>query len=280
MDIMETVRDIILNIRIRDLVDMGIVAFVIYKIFMLIRETRAEQLLKGILILLVVTQLSKSLELYTIYWTLEKTMNYGVIAIFIVFQNELRKGLEYIGRTKFFTDSIVNTDAEKGDKTVNEILDAVRSLSQQKTGGLIVFEREIGLSEIAETGVKINGDITNNLLGNIFYPNTPLHDGAVIIKGYKIKAAGCFLPLSENYSLNKTTGTRHRAALGITEISDCLTVIVSEETGLISFAERGKLIRAVDLMELKGKLLEIYSPIEKKKGMFSKWRNRHEKNKA
>ncbi|OHW62122.1 DNA integrity scanning protein DisA [Andreesenia angusta] len=277
---METIRDIALNIRIRDLIDMGIVAFVIYKIFMLIRETRAEQLLKGILILLVVTQLSKSLELYTIYWTLEKTMNYGVIAIFIVFQNELRKGLEYIGRTKFFTDSIVNSDAEAGEKVVEELMETIRSLSQQKIGGLVVFEREIGLNEIAETGVSINGDITANLLGNIFYPNTPLHDGAVIIKGNKIKAAGCFLPLSENYSLNKTIGTRHRAALGITEISDCLTLIVSEETGIVSIAERGKLMRAIDMIELKGKLAEMYSSGEKKKGMLARWRNRNEKNKV
>lgn len=277
---MDTIKDIVLNIRIRDLIDMGIVAFVIYKIFMLIRETRAEQLLKGILILLVITQLSKSLELYTIYWTLEKTMNYGVIAIFIVFQNELRKGLEYIGRTKFFTETIINSDPEKGSKVVEEIMDSVRSLSQQKIGGLIVFEREIGLNEIAETGVPINGEITNNLLGNIFYPNTPLHDGAVIIKGYKIKAAGCFLPLSENYSLNKTIGTRHRAALGITEISDCLTLIVSEETGIVSIAERGKLMRAIDMIELKGKLIEIYKPSEKKKGIFTRWRNKDENNKA
>lgn len=277
---METIRDIALNIRIRDLIDMGIVAFVIYKIFMLIRETRAEQLLKGILILLVVTQLSKSLELYTIYWTLEKTMNYGVIAIFIVFQNELRKGLEYIGRTKFFTDSIVNSDTEAGEKVVEELMDTIRSLSQQKIGGLVVFERHTGLNEIAETGVPINGDITANLLGNIFYPNTPLHDGAVIIKGHKIKAAGCFLPLSENYSLNKTIGTRHRAALGITEISDCLTLIVSEETGIVSIAERGKLMRAIDMIELKGKLAEMYSPGEKKKGMLARWRNRNEKNKV
>lgn len=277
---MEIIKDIALNIRIRDLIDMGIVAFVIYKIFMLIRETRAEQLLKGILILLVITQLSKSLELYTIYWTLEKTMNYGVIAIFIVFQSELRKGLEYIGRTKFFTDSIVGVGVENGEKIVDEILDAVRSLSQQKTGGLIVFERHTGLNEIAETGVKIDGEITNNLLENIFYPNTPLHDGAVLIKGDRIKAAGCFLPLSENYSIQKTIGTRHRAALGITEISDCFTVIVSEETGIVSVAERGKLIRAVDMINLKERLLKIYSPENKKKSMFSRWRNRDEKNKT
>ncbi|WP_183108705.1 diadenylate cyclase CdaA [Thermohalobacter berrensis] len=274
---MEFLKELFLNIRIRDIIDIGIVAFAFYKIFMLIRETRAEQLVKGIIVLLIGTKVSEWLELFATNWILEKTMTVGVIALLIVFQPELRRALEYIGRTKFFTKSLIEIEDEDIDHIVEEIVEAVASLSRQKIGALIVIERETGLNEVTETGTKINGKISSGLLINIFIPNTPLHDGAVIIKDSTIKAAGCFLPLTENMNLSKDLGTRHRAALGITERSDSLAIIVSEETGVISIADNGKLSRYLDIKTLRQILKELYmSKKVLKPTLFSKWRKKDE----
>ncbi|RKD34218.1 TIGR00159 family protein [Thermohalobacter berrensis] len=274
---LEFLKELFLNIRIRDIIDIGIVAFAFYKIFMLIRETRAEQLVKGIIVLLIGTKVSEWLELFATNWILEKTMTVGVIALLIVFQPELRRALEYIGRTKFFTKSLIEIEDEDIDHIVEEIVEAVASLSRQKIGALIVIERETGLNEVTETGTKINGKISSGLLINIFIPNTPLHDGAVIIKDSTIKAAGCFLPLTENMNLSKDLGTRHRAALGITERSDSLAIIVSEETGVISIADNGKLSRYLDIKTLRQILKELYmSKKVLKPTLFSKWRKKDE----
>lgn len=266
--------DFFLNISIRDILDISIVAYILYKAFMLIRETRAEQLLKGILILLIFTQASKFFHFYTMYWILDKIMSYGVLIIFIVFQDELRKGLEHIGRTKFLeSGKLASTHLE----IVDDIMEAVSMMSQERTGALIIIERETGLNEIASTGVKIDGKVSSGLLMNIFVANTPLHDGAVIIKDDRIKAAGCFLPLSEDYSIKKTLGTRHRAALGISEKSDCLAIVISEETGVISVAEEGRLKRPLTSYEVRKILREVYKPAEdsRKKGFF-KWGGKDE----
>lgn len=275
---MEFINNLFINIRIRDVLDIFIVAVVFYKIFMLIRETRAEQLLKGIILLFVAAKISDILELYTLFWILEKTMTVGVIAVLIVFQPELRRGLEYIGRTKVFSKSLIEVEGEKTKEIVGKIVEASASLARQDIGALIIIERETGLNEVAETGTKINGEVSSELLINIFIPNTPLHDGAVLIKKDIIKAASCFLPLTENTNLSKELGTRHRAALGITEKSDALAIIVSEETGIISVAEKGKIKRNLNSEQLEKILLDIYKPQTNTLNLLSKWRNKNEQN--
>ncbi|NLV77260.1 MAG: TIGR00159 family protein [Tissierellia bacterium] len=273
---MQFLKDLFINLRVRDIIDILIVALVFYKLFMLIRETRAEQLTKGIFALFVFTKLSEWLELYTINWLLKQVMTVGTLAILIVFQPELRRALEYIGRSRFFTKSFVEVKDENISQVVEEIVEAVASLSRQKIGALIVIERKTGLSEVIETGTKIDGKVSSDLLINIFIPNTPLHDGAVIIKEDMIKAAGCFLPLTDNMSLSKDLGTRHRAALGISEKSDGLAIVVSEETGAISIAENGSLARYLDTKTLRQILIDMYKPEEIRQTFITKWRRKDE----
>jgi diadenylate cyclase len=275
---MQEIMSILRNIGIWDIVDMGIVAFVFYKLYMLIRETRAEQLIKGILVLLLVTPLSEVLQLHVINWILRNTMTVGLIALLIVFQPELRRALEYIGRTKFLTKSIADIEQEEIERLVEEVGEAAGSLSRQKIGALLVIEKETGLNEVVETGTRIAGQVSRALLINIFIPNTPLHDGAVVIRKNKIMAAGCFLPLTDNSSLNKELGTRHRAGLGITEKSDALVVIVSEETGAISIAENGKLTRYLDVDTLKKRIDSSFEMSEAQQWKFwkYKWRRKNE----
>lgn len=272
---MQYLKDLFLNIRVRDIFDILIVAAAFYKLFMLIRETRAEQLTKGIFVLFALTKLSEWLQFYTLNWILDTTMTVGVLAILIVFQPELRRALEYIGRSRFFTKSFVEIKGESLKEIFSEIVDAVASLSRQKIGALIVIERETGLSEVAETGTRIEGKVSSDLLINIFIPNTPLHDGAVIIKDDTVKAAGCFLPLTDNTSLSKDLGTRHRAALGISERSDCLAIVVSEETGSISIAENGSLARYLDTKTLEQILMDMYKPKDQQPSFLTKWRNKY-----
>lgn len=262
------------NLRMRDIIDILLVAIVIYKLSTLIKETRAEQLTKGIVVLLVLTKLTepKWLNLITINWLLTNAMTLGALAILIVFQPELRRGLEYIGRSRFLTKSLIEIRGESLSKVVGEIVEAAASLSRQKIGALIVIERQTGLNEVAETGTSINGLVSSDLLINIFIPNTPLHDGAVIIKDDKIKAAACFLPLTDNTNLSKELGTRHRAALGISEKSDSLSIIVSEETGAISIAENGNISRYLDTKTLTQILLDMYKPSTDRQTFISKWR--------
>ena len=264
------------NIRINDIVDILIVALVLYKLFMLIKETRAEQLTKGIFALFIFTQLSEWLELYTINWILKQVMTIGSLAILIMFQPELRRALEHLGRSRLLTKSFFNVEEDEINVIADELVNAIASLSRQKIGALIVFENKTGLNEIIETGTYIDGELSSGLLINIFIPNTPLHDGAVIIKGGKIKAAGCFLPLTDNKSLSRSLGTRHRAALGISERSDALTVVVSEETGAISTAENGKIARYLDIKTLKQTILDMYGPEEPKENFMTKWRKKDE----
>lgn len=269
--------DTFVNIRVRDVLDIVIVAAVLYKIYVLLRETRAEQLAKGIVILLVLTKVSEWMQLYTINWILNGAMTVGAIALLIVFQPELRRALEYIGRSRLFSKSLIEIRGESLSNVVDEIVEAVASLSRQKIGALIVMERQTGLNEVVETGTKIEGNVTSDLLINIFIPNTPLHDGAVIIKDDKIKAAACFLPLTDNNSLSKELGTRHRAALGISERSDCLAIIVSEETGAISSAENGTIARYLDTKTLRQILLDMYRPNSNNQSFLFRWRQNDEK---
>lgn len=245
------------SIGIMDVLDIAIITFLIYKLLGFIRETRAEQLAKGILLLLVATVASKWLHLYTVHWVLSSLISAGLIAIVVIFQPELRRGLEYIGRSRI-TNVFGEVDKEEAKRIVGQFVEAVESMSASRTGALIVIEREISLNDIIETGTVIDAQITAQMIGTIFYEGTPLHDGAVIVRGDKLHAAGCVLPLTQNKELNKELGTRHRAGIGITENSDALVLIVSEETGVISMAENGVLTRFLDGKAVEKKLLSLY----------------------
>ncbi|SJZ70833.1 diadenylate cyclase [Garciella nitratireducens DSM 15102] len=276
MEMVEFLKELFLNMRIRDVIDIAIVAYVFYKLMGLIKETRAEQLIKGIIFILLATQLSEWLGLYTINWILKNTLTVGVIAILVVFQPELRRGLERIGRSKFFGNIFEKSSEEQSTGTIDEIIKAVQMLSKDKVGALIVIERETKLGEVIETGIHLDSLVSGELIINTFIPNTPLHDGAMIIRGDRIVASGCFLPLTENQGLSKQLGTRHRAGLGITENSDSVVVIVSEETGIISLAMDGKLSRYLDIQSLRQILIDVLVEKEQNPIQFNwlKWRRK------
>ena len=256
-------------------VDVAIVAYVLYKLMLLIRETRAEQVLKGLATLLFVTWLSDILKLNTIFMILRNTAQLRVIALLIVFQPELRRALEQIGRGKIFEKVAFSQNDENISAVINDIVEAVQNLASEQIGALIVIEGKTGLNDVVETGTRLDAHLTRELLENIFVPNTPLHDGAVIIRETRIIAAGCFLPLTENPNLSKQLGTRHRAALGISEVSDALAIIVSEETGVISLANDGKLTRYLDGKGLKDILEKVYiGDKEPKPFNLIKWRSK------
>lgn len=273
---MDYAKELLLNVSIRDVIDVLVVAYVFYKVYKLIEETRAEQLLKGIIVLLIFTKISEVLKLYTINFIFGKTIEVGLIALLIVFQPELRKGLERMGRTRFLGKSFMELKKEEQKRIVEELIETISALSRRQIGALIVLKQKTGLNDVIDTGTQINGEISSALLINIFIPNTPLHDGAVIIEDEEIRAAGCLLPLTDKKNLNKEMGTRHRAAIGITEDSDCIVLVVSEETGSISYVENGEIERYLDIGKLKTYLERIYSHEEQiKKSVIAKWRNRN-----
>ncbi len=261
---------LIYRISINDVVDILIVAYLFYKILRFIKDTRAEQLFKGVIILLVATQVSGMLKLHTLYWILVKILEAGFILPFIIFQPELRAGLEHLGRnTNLFR---FGTQAKSAyelnvDKVISEMLGAVYDMAGRKIGALLVLEGKTKLNEIVETGTEIDAKITKQILCNIFIPNTPLHDGAVIIRDGKIKSAACFLPLTQRKDLSKDLGTRHRAGIGISEISDSLILIVSEETGHVSIARSGKIYRDVSKERLANILKNFYKNNSEEKGL-------------
>lgn len=232
---------------------------------MLVKETRAEQLLKGLFIILIFSKISSAFNLYTLNWVINNLFTVGIVLVIVVFQPELRRAFEKLGRSNKWLTNIVKIKGEQSTYKADEITNAVASLARQKIGALIVVERNVGLSDIAETGTYINGLVSSELLINLFIPNTPLHDGAVIIKDDKIVAAGCFLPLTSNMNLSKELGTRHRAAIGITEKSDAFVIIVSEETGIISTAQNSNISRHVDTETLRGMLYKVFLGEEDRK---------------
>ena len=248
--------NILTGIGIMDIIDIAIVAYLIYRVLLFIRATRAEQLLKGLLVLVAVTLISGLLNLHTLNWILRGIMTLGAVALVVVFQQELRRGLEYLGRTKFLKGS--GMDKDKAKHITHEFIRAIETFSKDRTGALIVVERDTALSEMTESGTIINAEISAELLGNLFYEGSPLHDGAVIIRQDKVYAAGCVLPLTQNTEIGKELGTRHRAGIGITEHSDAVTLIVSEETGIISMAVDGKLQRFLDTKTVEKALLQLY----------------------
>ncbi|WP_133628480.1 diadenylate cyclase CdaA [Fonticella tunisiensis] len=246
---------IIKNITIFNVIDIMIVGYILYKLFMLIRETRAEQLIKGLILIIAVMKIADLFGLVTLYWIIENTLTVGVIALIIIFQPELRKALEHLGRSRFFSRRLFETD-EDIQRVVDEIATAAVNLSSSKTGALIVIEQDTGLGEYMQSGIKIDASISAALLENIFVENTPLHDGAAIIRRDRIAAAACVLPLTEQ-TIRKDLGTRHRAGIGITENSDAISIIVSEETGTISLALNGRLTRNYNEERLKMVLTKI-----------------------
>lgn len=252
------ISNIVSGIGLTDIIDIIIVAFIIYKVLGFIRESRAEQLVKGLLFLVLATIGSGELHLYTLHWILKGTMTLGVLALVIVFQPELRRGLEYVGRSKLVKAPFGQMDKEKAKNITAHFVKAIDNFSANKVGALIIIEKETALTDIGETGTLLNADISAEMLGNIFYEGAPLHDGAVIIRGDKIYAAGCVLPLTQSKNLSKELGTRHRAGIGITENSDAIAFMVSEETGIISIAVDGKLSRFLDIKTVEKTLLNLF----------------------
>lgn len=242
---------------ITDILDIFIVAFLLYELLMLTKQTRASAVLKGLAMLLLASWVSDLLGLTALNWVLLNVVNNGALVIVILFQPELRKALEQIGRGAL-RDSSHMTDQEESVHIVREITNCLLSLSRRRVGALIVFEQRIGLKDIIETGARLDSDISGALLENIFEPNTPLHDGAVLIRGTRIMAAACILTLSEGTGISRELGTRHRAALGITETTDAITLIVSEESGIISMAKEGRLTRHLDRTALEQVLTSMY----------------------
>lgn len=249
--------------KLSDLIDISILAVVIYQLMKVIRETRAMQLLKGIALLLLMLLLSDWLNLTAINYILGNTVQVGVFAVVVIFQPELRNVLERVGRSKAGKLMDIFSGANEGEKVlkvIDELCEAAENLSRTKTGALIVIERQTKLGDVIRTGSIINADMSAPLLENIFVPNTPLHDGAVIVRDDRIYVAGCLLPLTSNSNLSRELGTRHRAALGISEASDAMVIVVSEETGKISIAINGTLTRNLDRNSLNKALVRVFRP--------------------
>ena len=245
-----------------DVVEIIIIAFLLYYILVWIKNTRAWMLLRGLLAIMLFVMVAAVFQMSTIVWIAENTLSVAVIALVIIFQPEMRKGLENLGRRNLLA-SLFSFDLSGGgnakftDETIGELVKACYAMGKVKTGALIVVEDEIVLSEYERTGIPVDGLLTSQLLINIFEKNTPLHDGAIIVRGDRVVAATCYLPLTDSLSISKDLGTRHRAAVGISEVSDSLTIVVSEETGRVSIAIGGELYGNVDAEFLKNKLSYI-----------------------
>ena len=250
------------DIRFQDVLDIVIITVLVYKIIEWSMNTRAYQLLKGLGVLLLILLLSTLFNLYTINYLLNTLLVSGIVVMAVIFQPELRRGLAHIGRFKF---NFSAKDKSDDSGIVKEIVNALIELSKRKVGALIVIERETKLDEYLPTGTLVDAKITSALIQNIFEPNTPLHDGAVIVRDGRIHYAACVLPLFDDANISRELGTRHRAAMGVSQASDSLTLVVSEETGVISYAENGKLVRYVDRIALTELLESIFSAPQEEK---------------
>ena len=252
----------------RNIVDIGILAVLIYSIIKLVMHTRANSLFKGIIFILVLSWLAEALQISAVSWLLQQVINTGVLVLVIVFQPELRRALDQIGRSKWTRQMFSSQKKQSSGRTeqhVAEIVRALNNMSRKKIGALIVFERSTGLGDVIESGTVVDAEISDPLIENIFEPNTPLHDGAMVIRDERIVAAACILQLSEDYTISRELGTRHRAAIGITEATDAVSLIVSEETGIISMARDGKLTRYLDVKSLTILLTELFAPKARKR---------------
>lgn len=224
-----------------NLIDILVIWFLIYELMVLVRGTRAVQLFKGIIIIIVVKLTSWYIGLTTVSWVMDQIINWGVIAMVVIFQPEIRRGLEHLGRGTMFTRT--KTENEEEEALITQLDQAIQYMSKRRIGALIAIEMDTGLEEYIETGIPLDAEVTGALLINTFIPNTPLHDGAVIIKGGRIAVAAAYLPLSDSKLIPKELGTRHRAAVGISEVTDALTIVISEETGGVSITKDNELIR-------------------------------------
>ena len=262
-DIWSTVRNMLWNLTHRvgiiDIIDILIVAVIIYELLLLTRHTRGSALLKGLFLLLLIVICSNILGLTSLNWLLLTVLQNGALVLVILFQPELRKMLERMGRSRIITKNSHHSQEDVKGTLVSEIIQTVVDLSRRRVGALIVFERQTGLQDVIETGTLLNAEISAPLLENIFEPNTPLHDGAVVIRDDQVMAAACILPLAEASGVSRELGTRHRAAVGITENTDAAVIVVSEETGIVSFAADGTLKRPFTVDELREFLNGFYS---------------------
>lgn len=269
-----------LNVRWEDIVEILIISFLVYQIMAWVKHTKVWLLMKGIVIILIFILLAIIFKMNTIMWIVENVLSISVIAIIIILQPELRRALEELGRKNFISNlvSLDKTAPERfSDKTVNDLVKASFEMGKVKTGALIVIEQNVLLTEYERTGIEVDGIVSSQLLINIFEHNTPLHDGAVILRGNRVVAATCYLPLSDDMQISKELGTRHRAAVGISEVTDALTIVVSEETGNISVTYEGKLYRNLDANGLKEKLYIIQNKeVEDKKRRLWKGRAKDE----
>ena len=255
-----------------NIVDVLLVWFVIYQLFKIIKGTKAVQLLKGIFVLIIVRLLTDVFHFDTLKWLLDQVLPWGFLAIIIIFQPELRRALEQLGRGRLFARTVMQEE-EEHDRLMEALSKSVNYMAKRRIGALISIERETGLSEYIETGTPLRSVVTSELLINIFIPNAPLHDGAVILHKNQIAAAGCYLPLSESPFISKELGTRHRAALGLSEVTDAITIIVSEETGAISLALDGELYRDLSIEEFEARLRRVWfgTTTEQKNTSIWKW---------
>ena len=267
---------LVATIGILDIIDIVVVAYFLYRLYLMLKNTRAATLVKGLLVLVAFMIVCRTLNLHVISWLLEKSMTVIMVALPVVFQPELRRALEQIGRGKLFRKGS-ELDEQELDAMLEDVAAATKVMSKAKVGALMVFERATGLVERIETGVPIDGLVSSGLIQNIFVKDTPLHDGAVVIRGNRIVAACCLLPLTENRNLSQELGTRHRAAIGMSEQSDAMVLVVSEETGAISIARNGELMRYLTVEDVKEILRNaIIQPhvtvkdnlLDKIKGMF------------
>ena len=263
----------------RNWLDIVLAAILIYYALKLLLRTRANTVFKGIIIIFIVAWLSDMLQLHIISWVIQLVISTGIIALIILFQPELRRALDQLGRSKISTQMFTSQRhqrAKQSDQVVSEIVKALTTMARKRIGALIVIERQTALDDIAESGTHIDAEITDPLIENIFEPNTPLHDGAVIIRGERILAAACILKLSDDYSISRELGTRHRAAIGMTESTDAVTLIVSEETGIISMAREGRLTRYLDPKSLTILLTELFAPDSLTPSWLSLFRQKEE----
>jgi diadenylate cyclase len=247
--------DVFANIRLLDLLDVSIVAFIIYRIILLIKGTRAVQMLLGLAVILAVYLASRVGDLHTLNWFLSNFLSSIILVIVVIFQNDIRRALMHVGRNPFFGGMSYREESE----VIDELVKACVSLGSRKIGALIAVERETGINDILESGVEVNARVSSELIRAIFMPNSPIHDGALVVQQGQLKLAGCFLPLTQSSDVSKALGTRHRAAIGLTELADAIAIIVSEETGKISVAVNGGMTRNLDATSLKkvlGRLLE------------------------
>ena len=262
-DLWSTVRNMVWNLThrlgIADIIDILIVAAIIYELLLLTRHTRGSALLKGLFLLLVIMLVSNLLGLKSLNWLLISILQNGALVLVILFQPELRKALERMGRSRILTKSNRRSVDEERDTVIAEIVQTVVDLSRRRVGALLVFERQTGLEDVIETGTRLNAEVSAPLLENIFEPNTPLHDGAAVLRDDQVIAAACILPLAEASGVSRELGTRHRAAVGISENTDAAVVVVSEETGIVSMARDGSLKRPFSTDELKAFLNDYYS---------------------